>query len=114
MFKLFLDDTREPDKGTILARSVDEAVDLINKNGFPNFISFDNDLGSHLEGIDFVNIIIQNTLDKKWIIPQDFSFEVHSDNIPANENIKFKMNNLLLFLNIKFKLEKSTPYSQRK
>ena len=114
MWKLFLDDIRKNDPNTILAKSVNEAIDLINTKGFPSFISFDNDLGlGNKEGVDFVNIIIDKVLDGDWIIPSNFSFQVHSDNIPANENIRVKMNSFLKHLGIKFCLEKSIPYSQR-
>lgn len=113
-WKLFLDDIRNNDNDTVLARSVNDAVTLIETKGFPIFISFDNDLGENqLEGQDFVNIIIEKVLDGYWVIPPEFTFEVHSDNPPANENITKKMNNFLTHLNIKFTLLKSQPYSQR-
>lgn len=113
-WKLFLDDVRENDEGTVRVENVPKAVYLIEEKGFPEFISFDNDLGEHqLEGQDFVNIIIDNVLNKKWVIPQNFTFEVHSDNLPANENIRCKMNNFLKHCGINFELKNSKPYSMR-
>ena len=54
MWKLFLDDLRTPDEDCILARSVEEAVPLIESEGFPLFISIDDDLGASVpEGQDF-------------------------------------------------------------
>lgn len=115
MWKLFLDDIRPPDSGFVLAKSVDEAVNLINKKGFPSFISFDHDLGDNVpSGKDFLNIIVDNVLDKKWIIPVDFQFEVHSDNSVGSENIRILLNNFLRNQNIEFFLKKSSSYSSRK
>jgi len=115
MWKLFLDDLRTPDEDCILARSVDEAVALIESKGFPVFISFDNDLGESVpEGQDFAKMIVDKVLDGEWEIPKNFRFEVHSDNPPANDSIKYTMNNFLNHLGIPFHLEKSTPYRTRR
>lgn len=114
-WELFLDDIRKPDKNMTLAKSVDEAIDLINKNGFPEFISFDHDLGEDVpSGKDLVNIICDNVLDLKWSIPYNFKYQVHSDNTVGAENIRCLMNNLLKHLNHNFNLGKTEPYSSRK
>jgi hypothetical protein len=113
-WNLFIDDIRLCDKGCILAKTVEDAIDLINKNGFPNYISFDHDLGDNKKtGKDFVNIICENVLDKKWTIPEDFTFQVHSDNPVGSENIRNFLNQLLNILNINFYLERCQPYSSR-
>ncbi len=47
-YNLFLDDERFPPndgKDWVIVRSVQEAVDYVEVNGLPSFISFDNDLG---------------------------------------------------------------------
>lgn len=50
MIKLFLDDVRNPPDDTwVVVRSYDEFVNYIEKEGVPDFISFDHDLG--LKGI---------------------------------------------------------------
>lgn len=113
-WKLFLDDVRTPDSGCVLAKSVSEAVSLIDKNGFPEFISFDHDLGESVPtGKDFANIICEKILDDKWEIPENFSFQVHSDNNVGSENIMSLMNNFLKHINHKFQLKQRIPYSLR-
>lgn len=115
MWKLFLDDIRKPDPDTILAKNMTEAIDLIENKGFPIFISFDHDLGENeASGKDFVNLIVENVLDKKWVIPHNFSYQVHSDNNVGAENIRSLMNGLLKHLNHNFQLIKREPYSLRK
>ena len=112
---LFIDDVRVPDENTVLARSVPEALHLIRDNGFPSRISFDHDLGDNTEtGYDFLNLIIEKVLDKEWQIPNDFSFEVHSDNPVGSENIRLKFNNFLKHQGIPFQLIKAKPHSSRR
>lgn len=114
-WKLFLDDIRPLDQNMILARSAEEAISLIKKNGFPSFISFDHDLGEDvLSGKDLVKIIETKVLDGEWSIPLDFSFDVHSDNPVGAENIRVHLNSLLSHLGISFQLERTHPYSSRK
>ena len=49
---MYLDDIREPKNNfDVIVRSYDEAVAFINKNGIPNFISFDHDLACDNNGI---------------------------------------------------------------
>lgn len=114
-WKLFLDDIRACDDDCVLARSVPEAISLIENKGFPSFISFDHDLGDELPtGKDFVNLIIDKCLDRDWVIPKDFSFEVHSDNPVGSANIRETLNSYLNHIGHSFFLERSTPYLSRK
>ena len=114
-WKLFLDDIRDPDEGCVVARSVSEAVALIESRGFPIFISFDHDLGDDVpSGKDFANMICDKVLDKEWSIPKDFTFQVHSDNNVGSENIMGLLNNFLNHIGISFQLERRVPYSSRK
>lgn len=85
--KLFLDDERFPIDDSIIVRSVEEAIDFVQKNGCPSYISFDNDLGLELEGIDFAQWLVEQDLDNPGFIPNDFSFYVHSQNPIARDRI---------------------------
>lgn len=100
MYKLFIDDERFPvgnNKEWIIARTVDEAKNIINILGFPIFISFDHDLGhNEPSGYDFVKWIVEQ--DQTYnILPTDFSFYVHSQNPIGAKNIKSLLNNWLDF-----------------
>lgn len=104
MFKLFLDDVRDPSDDTWhVARTVDDAVAMIEFFGFPREIAFDHDMGVDDNGdllptgMDFVNIIQENILDGEWRFPSDFSFSVHSSNPDGAKNIRSKMGNLMKF-----------------
>lgn len=67
--------------------TVEDAQEYINKNGCPNFISFDNDLKVKLEGIDLAKWIAEKDMENPGFIPQNFQFFVHSQNIIAKERI---------------------------
>ena len=114
-WRLFLDDIRTPDEGCIVARSVSEAVSLIEEKGFPIYISFDHDLGDNVpSGKDFTNMICDKVLDGEWTMPKDFTFQVHSDNNVGSENIMGMLNNFLSHIGVPFQLERRIPYSSRK
>ena len=110
-WKLFIDDIRFPiEDDFIIARNVNEALYLIDKNGFPSFISFDHDLGENeSSGYEFIKIIEEKTLNKEWDIPNYFEYNVHSDNIIGAENIRVHFNNLLNFLGVDFSLDRIKP-----
>lgn len=59
---------------------VENAMTYIETHGCPNFISFDNDLGKKLEGVDLAHWLVEKDLDKPGFIPKDFDFVVHSQN----------------------------------
>lgn len=99
-WKLYLDDVRKRPEGFVLARSFLEAIDLVEKLGCPVFISFDHDLGlyndgSEKNGYDFAKWIIEQDLENKISIPDDFDYNVHSSNPVGRENIKAIMDNYL-------------------
>lgn len=103
--KLFLDDIRFPPKkknfwaalkslffkendNFVIARSVDEAVAIVTKNGFPDYISFDHDLGENSKtGHDFAKWLVNYDLDT-GLMPENFSYYIHSANPVGAENIK--------------------------
>lgn len=127
---LFLDDIRVPGDVTWMyigtgkeynksrgapwniVRSFREAVDWVNKNGFPNVISFDHDLGyeeydttesgmvvvtkatEEKSGYDFAKWLIEQDMDMN-IMPDDFTFTVHSKNPAGARNIQLLLDNYI-------------------
>lgn len=78
-----------------LNTTVEGAIDYIEKNGCPDFISFDNDLQRDLEGLDLAKWLIEKDLDYPGFIPKDFKFFVHSQNIIAKEKIYSRLDQYL-------------------
>lgn len=84
-WKLFLDDLRNPpDNSYIIARNSDEAIKLIEKNGFPIFISFDHDLGGDDSAMNFLKQMYNMWDENKDVIPD---YIVHSANPVGKLNI---------------------------
>jgi len=88
MYKLFIDDIRDPyilykEDDWVIAKTYDEAINIILENGAPLEISFDNDLGNNSggDGYDILKWIIYET---NYVIP---CIRIHSDNIVASEQI---------------------------
>ena len=102
MWYLFLDDLREisfldekkyeknlkyVEGPWIIARSMEEALSLIEKKGMPKVISFDHDLGHEVPtGFDLTKWLVEKDLDEN-IFPEGFDFQVHSDNPVGRDNI---------------------------
>jgi len=116
---LFLDDERMPrDVKWLLiggvgswgadwqiVRSFNEAKEWVLKNGFPDVISFDHDLGdAHYygdysdgnTGMDFAKWLVEYDMDTNTM-PTDFKFTVHSMNPQGVINIETLMNNYIRF-----------------
>lgn len=91
MYKLFLDDIRQPpDNSWIVARSFDEAVKIINEKGCPDQLSFDYHISKKpggKNGKDLAQWLI-NVDRKRKFIPDDFEFYVHSSDLAGAEQIK--------------------------
>jgi hypothetical protein len=102
---LWLDDVRDPyhwipfsraiRNKVYWAKSYDEFVNYIKKNGLPDFISFDHDLGDYKNGKEYtgydcakwlVNYCLDNNLD----LPE---YNVHSANSVGKENIERLLEN---------------------
>ena len=84
--------------------TVEGAIDWIERNGCPNFISFDNDLKRELEGKDLAKWLVNKDLDENGaFIPEDFEFFVHSQNIEAKKSIYSLLNEYFSFK------QKNTP-----
>lgn len=102
MTNMYLDDLRTPsnDRPWTIVRSFDDAVEYVNKNGVPNFISFDHDLGDNVPtGFDFAKWLVKNHLDGNFNIPKNFEFNVHSANPPGKANIEGLMTPFIDFIN---------------
>ncbi len=95
---LYLDDERVPktDHNWVIVRSYKEAVNYIETEGVPDYISFDHDLGTDENGYDFAkflgDFIVQNELPM-------FKWNVHSANPVGAKNINMYFENLVRFLN---------------
>ena len=92
--KMYLDDIRTPtEKFDFVVRSYDEAIAIIKKNGVPNYISFDHDLGVDKNGnllktgFDLAKWLIESDLDNIYTLPSNFKFKVHSQNPIGKKNI---------------------------
>ena len=99
---LFLDDERMPPSNfngeLVVARSLQEAISLIEENGCPYYISFDHDLGEASTGdaIELVKWIIEKDLDENGgFIPKNFGFFVHSANPVGRKNIQTLLSSYL-------------------
>lgn len=98
-YNLFLDDERFPvDEKSEIARSFDQAVEIIRSKGVPLSISFDHDLGDNSPtGFDFAKWLISEHLDGRIDI-STMSYSVHSQNPVGAMNIKLLFENFYTFL----------------
>ncbi|MBZ9631628.1 hypothetical protein LB465_12630 [Salegentibacter sp. LM13S] len=108
MKKLFLDDLRTVDmvydysqiSEFEVVRSYVEFVAYIQKNGLPDFISFDNDLGLNELG----EVAPDGYAAAKWLVYEsgldlrELQFKVHSANPVATDQIRGLLNNYIKFL----------------
>ena len=109
MKKLFLDDIRSVDmvydksmeKEFDIVRTFHEFVEYIRRNGLPEFISFDNDLGLNESG----EVAPDGYAAAKWLVYEsgldirNLKFKVHSANPIAAEQIRGLLNNYINHLN---------------
>lgn len=108
MKKLFLDDIRtieivydkSMESEFDIVRTFEEFVAYIKKNGLPNYISFDNDLGLGEDG----KVAPDGLAAAKWLVYEsgldlrNLKFKVHSANPVASEQIKDLLNNYIKHL----------------
>jgi len=107
-WNLFIDDERMPQDVTwgspefystfpwTIARNMKQVQSLTDMYGFPNFVSFDHDLGDNEPtGKDIANWMIEGDMDCTHRIPDDFQFYVHSRNPVGKANIEGLLNNYL-------------------
>ena len=86
--RLYIDDLRTPEfQYDFIARTSQDAIDFIELNGCPKFISFDHDLGGDDTAMRVVKYLVEKDLDNPFI-PEDFDFYVHSANPVGKLNIE--------------------------
>ena len=97
-YRLFLDDERDPPDGDwVIARSVADAIAIVEKHGFPVLVSFDNDLGhGEPEGRDFAKWLMGRDLSKGGM-PADFTWYAHTQNPPARDAINGLLEEYMAF-----------------
>ena len=81
MINLYVDDIRTPKNNDnwVIARSYNEAIDLINNNNI-NQLSLDHDLGEERSGYDIAMYLVENNIYPKKI-------HIHSANPVGVKNI---------------------------
>ncbi|WP_117883479.1 cyclic-phosphate processing receiver domain-containing protein [Aureibaculum luteum] len=108
MKKLFLDDVRiiemvydkSMEAEFDIVRTYEAFVKYIKKNGLPNYISFDNDLGLGTDG----KVAPDGLAAAKWLVYdsgldlRNLQFKVHSANPVAAEQIRGLLNNYIKHL----------------
>lgn len=101
-WKLYLDDIRHPaDTNYVVARTVEQAQQLIEQYGMPEHISFDHDLGVDEmgniipSGYDFAKWLVEMDMNGEITLPTNFTFEVHSQNPVGAENIRAYLSSYL-------------------
>jgi hypothetical protein len=89
--KLFLDATDVPPgdrQGWTIVRTVDEAIERVLDQGFPVFVSFNNDLGKdETEGNEFAFWLIEHDLDA-GAMPDDFGYEIRGHSPDGDDRIR--------------------------
>jgi len=107
-YKLFVDDLRTPrmvwymtlyaefehDDEWVVAENYDEAVDIIERCGCPQYISFDHDLGYGKTGMDLAKWFVDRVMDDNSFIHPEFRYYVHSANPVGTANIYGLLDNL--------------------
>ena len=99
--KIFIDDVREaPPNFDVTLRSSQEAILWMTVNGIPDHISFDHDLGGDDTAMRIVHWMIDVDLESEYdLIPNNFTFQVHSANPVGAENIAKTLQGYLKFRN---------------
>lgn len=91
---LYLDDLRPTPEGFDRVYSYEEFVDYLEREGLPDFISFDHDLGEDLSGYDCAKYLVEYCLTHKLPLP---NYQVHSQNPVGKENIERLLENFRSF-----------------
>ena len=80
----------------IAARNWDDVVYLLMIKGFPQFISFDHDLGKNEKtGYDMAKLLVTYLMDGAFELPDGFDYYVHSKNPIGKQNIEAYLDNYL-------------------
>lgn len=100
-YNLYLDDERMPKTDTkfFIVRNYKDFVYTIQKNGIPQYISFDHDLGDKFDGYDCANWLYTACMLSKTKLPDNFNYNVHSANPVGAKRIVACMENLIKLQN---------------
>ncbi len=114
---LFLDDEREPSFGlkvsgnVVVARTSAHALHLVRMNGMPYVMQLDHDLGMTGGGMTrsdvpdttmtFLRGLAEMFMFGEISFPDDFSYDVHSQNPIGVENIRSYIDNLIRVFKVK-------------
>jgi hypothetical protein len=87
---------KQPNDIVIWVKNYNEFVDYISKNGLPDLISFDHDLGEtdELTGYDCSKWLVDYLIDNKLKLPQ---IRLHTANPVGAKNIEFTFKNFLKY-----------------
>jgi hypothetical protein len=114
-YNLFIDDERDLQDVTwmprqtqkkyhaetwVIARNMDSVQSIVARRGIPKFISFDHDLGEQEPtGYDIAKWFVDLDMvgNQAFLMPEDFSFAVHSQNPVGKKNIESYLNNYINF-----------------
>ena len=90
MCRMYIDDIRTPKgKFDVVVRTSDEAIEYMIRNGCPDFVSFDHDLGGNDTSMKIIKFMVEMDIDfNQEFIPYDFEFNVHSANPVGAANIE--------------------------
>ena len=111
-WKLFLDDERNPadvtwadykmqqkyrDDEWVICRTHDEVTQKVDELGFPDFVSFDHDLGDFVNGTGYIvaKYLVDLDMYTDISMPSNFAFFVHSKNPIGKANIEGYLNGYL-------------------
>lgn len=82
------------DESFTIVRSYEEAVAFVLKNGVPEFISFDHDLGADKNGwplptgYDFAKWLVNSDLEGDIKLPENFSLKSIRKTVVGAKNIE--------------------------
>ena len=89
----------DPSREYVAVKTVEAAIEYIQSNGCPRFISFDHDLGLYPDGSPretpkLAHWLVEQDLDSPGFIPDDFEYQVHSRNVYGVNNLSILSNRL--------------------
>lgn len=98
-YSLYIDDERSPktSREFSVARGFRDACDMVVTYGFPEYISFDHDLGDGVPtGYDFAKWLVEYDMET-GLMPDNFEYNVHSANPVGGANIAGLLDNYLRY-----------------
>jgi len=105
-YALFIDDERLPPddgKNWVTAKSSKTAINLVEALGYPDFISYDHDLGGDDTSVEFLNWLIEQLVSEldsgkitsKYAVDTITAHYVHSQNPVGKQNIEGKISSFV-------------------